>query len=358
MNTTENVNLGGYSFKVETDAYQALDEYLKAIRATYNDDEYADDILQDIEVRMAELLMEQCSYNTKAPDANNSVVVTLAMVRDLKRRIGEPETLAEEEQETINEYKSKESKKEEKKDWRKARLYRNIEDRAFGGVCSGLAAYFNTDVAFIRILFLIFSIIGITTNADFLFGIATLSYIILWIAVPAARTVEQKCEMKGKPLNLNEFKAQGVNNFSELESEVKTAPAIKTIGKIMVSCFGMIALILGLCITFSAVTALLLPVFVPTTFFSTYITGDLDISTTVINEALLIQTLMTTPAFWWFISAIVGILGISLLYGGIKILFKLKEPAWKPGLIMFIAWIITVLAFALWITKTVLPLTC
>ena len=358
MNTTENVNLGGYSFKVETDAYHALDEYLKAIRATYNNDEYADDILQDIEVRMAELLMEQCSYSTKAPDANNSVVVTLAMVQNLKKRIGEPETLAEEEQETLNEYKDKGKKKEEKKDWRKARLYRNIEDRAFGGICSGLAAYFNTDVAFIRILFVVFTLIGIFTNAHALFGFSVVAYIILWIAVPAARTVEQKCEMKGKPLNLNEFKAQGASNFTELESEVRTAPAIKTIGKVGESLIGMISLILGLGITFGAVSTLLVPVIVPTTFFDTYITGEFDAYSTAINEAFLIRSLLNTSVFWWFVSAIVGILGILFIYGGVKLLFKLKAPAWKPGLIMFIAWIITVLAFALWIVKTVLPFTC
>ena len=342
MNTTENVNLGGYSFKVETDAYQALDEYLKAIRATYNNDEYADDILQDIEVRMAELLMEQCSYSTKAPDANNSVVVTLAMIQNLKKRIGEPETLAEEEQETLNEYKEKGKKKEEKKDWRKARLYRNIEDRAFGGVCSGLAAYFSTDVAFIRILFIVFSIIGIFTNANFLFGISVLSYIILWIAVPAARTVEQKCEMKGKPLNLNEFKAQGASNLSEIESEVRTAPAIKTLGKVGESIIGACLLVIGLCVTFGGLASVMVPFFAPQNFIdtSTYIP--------------LVGAMLNSAEFWWFASAILGIMGVAMIYSGILMLFKLKAPAWKPGLIMFITWIVTILAYVLWLFKTFL----
>ena len=88
MKTTEKVNIAGYSFTLEEDAYSELDRYIGEIRASLSEDSNADEIVQDIEERIAELLGESCPSGT---------VVNKNMVLDIRRRIGEPAQFSAEE---------------------------------------------------------------------------------------------------------------------------------------------------------------------------------------------------------------------------------------------------------------------
>ena len=72
------------------------------------------------------------------------------------------------------------------------KLYLDVEDRKIGGVCSGLAAYFDIDVTLIRILFLAGLLCG---------GFGFWLYIIIWIVAPKALTPAQKCELRGWETN-------------------------------------------------------------------------------------------------------------------------------------------------------------
>ncbi len=58
------------------------------------------------------------------------------------------------------------------------KLYRNEQEKMLAGVCAGLADYFDVDVTWVRIGFVVAVIAGLS-------GI--LAYIILWIAIPAKR---------------------------------------------------------------------------------------------------------------------------------------------------------------------------
>lgn len=73
------------------------------------------------------------------------------------------------------------------------KLYRDADREVFGGVASGLAAYFNADLALIRVLFVLtaFTSIGVV------------AYIVLWIITPAAKSITEKMEMKGEPVTLS-----------------------------------------------------------------------------------------------------------------------------------------------------------
>ncbi len=84
------------------------------------------------------------------------------------------------------------------------KLYRNPDNRTLGGVCSGLAAYFNTDVTLIRLLFVL---------AVLLFGSGILLYIILWISMPEAKTLTEKMEMQGEPVTLTNIEANVKKNI-------------------------------------------------------------------------------------------------------------------------------------------------
>lgn len=68
------------------------------------------------------------------------------------------------------------------------RIFRDVDDSKLGGVCSGLAIYFDIDVVFMRLLFLLALILG---TAGFWI------YLILWIIVPPAKSATEKCELHG-----------------------------------------------------------------------------------------------------------------------------------------------------------------
>lgn len=55
------------------------------------------------------------------------------------------------------------------------RLFRSRNDRKIAGVCGGLALYFNMDSVLIRLIFILFLLMG---------GSALLVYCIMWIVVP------------------------------------------------------------------------------------------------------------------------------------------------------------------------------
>lgn len=99
------------------------------------------------------------------------------------------------------------------------RFYRNPDERVLGGVASGLALYFNTDILLIRILFLI---------ATFGFGFGFLAYIILWIAAPSAVSLTDKMKMKGKAVTLTNIKSS-VNETKEQTSDPKDENTITRI---------------------------------------------------------------------------------------------------------------------------------
>ena len=77
MKQTVNINLGGYAFVIEEDAYLTLSDYLDRIKSSLKDD--AEEISNDIEERIAEILNEKCK---------TSQVVSLSMVEEAKKRIG------------------------------------------------------------------------------------------------------------------------------------------------------------------------------------------------------------------------------------------------------------------------------
>ena len=55
------------------------------------------------------------------------------------------------------------------------KLYRSNTEKMLGGVCGGLAEYFNIDPTIVRLLFVAATLIG---------GPGALVYLILWIITP------------------------------------------------------------------------------------------------------------------------------------------------------------------------------
>ncbi|QMU63923.1 MAG: PspC domain-containing protein [Flavobacteriaceae bacterium] len=200
MNKTININLGGYFFHIDELAYQKLRRYLDAIaKSLSNDDQGKNEIISDIEMRISELLSE------KITDVRQ--VVNEQDINDIIKIMGAPEDYAETEEtytESGSAYRRKQSGYK--------KLYRDGEDRLIGGVASGIAHYFDVDVIWIRLAFILFFIGG---------GFSLLLYIILWILLPEARTTAEKLQMEGTPVNIDNIEKKIRKEFQSMTETIK-----------------------------------------------------------------------------------------------------------------------------------------
>lgn len=340
MKTTENISLAGYAFTIETDAYEELGAYLSDIRTCFSSDDSADEIVADIEERIAELLRERCIAG---------MVADLPMILDIKKRIGNPKELAQEDADASfkPEAEQAEQPKQEKKTEKKnKRIYRNIDERVLGGVCAGLGTYFGLDKVLFRIIFLVLFFISIISNEEIvLFPI--LAYICLWIAMPAARTAEQKREMKGKPMDLNGYKETDFNFGKEMK-EAAQSPAGQAFERAGGVFLGILLLLAGFGGLVGCAFIRVLP-----EIFSHEVAEHINRWGSLNAEQMIVEQLLTGTTFWGMVMVIVGILCIWFIYNGVMLLFALKAPSWKPGLVIFIAWIISIFALAGWVALTV-----
>ena len=336
MKKTENISLAGYSFKIELDAYTELEKYLNDIRAVFAADQNAEEIASDIEERIAELLSERCW---------NGTVVNLGMIEAIKEQIGDPKAMAEEEGEVVTE---KTSENDPRPQTVRKKIYRNVDERVFGGVCSGLGIYFGIDKVLVRIFFLLIFFITFISTVDhgdgpwFMFTV--LAYIALWIAMPAARTVEQKCEMKGKPMKL-----EGWKDF-DLKTEINetaTSPFARTFVRVGGVFLGLLLLLAGFA---SLLGSIVLPA-VPEILSNNKEMIIEELGPVYEAEEQFIQMLMIEPTFWMILMTVTVLMGIWFVYNGIMLIFNLKAPKWRPGLVLFIAWIFSLMALAAWTVK-------
>lgn len=170
MKTVINLSIGGIAFTIEEDAYLELENYLDEFKSKAGSELQAGEIMDEVEARIAELFSESTSGRQN--------VVTLAITKEVTSRIGMPDGSSGEETASKSNVKGK------------RKYFLDPDDRKIGGVCSGLAAYFDIDVVIIRIIFLVALFCG---SAGFW------AYLIFWIIAPKAETAGQKCEMRGIP---------------------------------------------------------------------------------------------------------------------------------------------------------------
>ncbi len=169
-----NINLSGRVIPIEDAAYEKLQAYIESLRRYFANEESRDEIINDIESRIAELLQEKIRKGAAAitDEDINEVIASMGTVEDFeaeeKENASSAKTASASQQSNQQNYSYAEKKP-------RGRLYRDSNDKFIGGVCSGLASYLNVDPAVVRLLF---AIIGFGT------GIGFLAYIILWIVLP------------------------------------------------------------------------------------------------------------------------------------------------------------------------------
>jgi len=185
MKKTENINLGGSLFTIDQDAFKVLDKYVKSISTKFTRNGSKHEIMEDIEIRMSEVLQENMS---------NREIISLSDVDNLKSIMGEPEVFNTDEGINHNTYSEYDDSFESKK---VKRLYRDIDSKAVGGVCAGLSHYFGIgNPVWLRLIFAFSFVMA---------GSGLFLYIILWIAMPAAKSDYEVSLMTNNPVDIDEL---------------------------------------------------------------------------------------------------------------------------------------------------------
>jgi len=194
MKITVSINLGGYSFNIDEDAYAELKRYLKNLELHFAGEESSSEILSDIETRIAEL------FRTKLTSYKQ--VINIEDVRQAESVMGTPEDIADNDGPSARDKFSAPGYH---------RMYRDTDHRIIGGVCSGMAAYWDLEPWIMRVIFVILAIPG---------GLGILVYLILYIVLPEAKTTAQKIEMKGNPVNIHNIKESVKKEFNTVRKNM------------------------------------------------------------------------------------------------------------------------------------------
>ncbi|WP_296620365.1 DUF2807 domain-containing protein [Marivirga sp.] len=296
MKKNISINIGGIIFHIEEDGFDKLKNYLDAINRYFSDFKDSQEIINDIENRIAEIFLAKLKDEKQIIELEdvNALMVTLGSIEDFQKAEEADEAFEEKTSETYESQDPTGTKKlyrdtkryifggvaagiahyfnidvlwirlllilgflglfpfhptsaiillayivmwiflpanpNLKEDEKVKKLYRSQENKVIGGVARGLAAYFGTDVAVIRILFVLLLIPG---------GAGFIIYLVLWFITPAAKTVTEKMQMEGTPITLSNIE-RNIKSSLKVENGEET-PLVK----ILLFPFRLIAIVLN-----------------------------------------------------------------------------------------------------------------
>lgn len=235
MEKTTQITIASTVFSLTESAYAKLAAYLERLQKHFANEAEGAEIIRDIESRIAEKLLHK-----------KDSIITETDITALVAEIGEGSEFEDErepDESAAASYK---------------KLYRDVDNAIVGGVCSGIAAYFDIDVWIPRLLFL-FSI--------FFGGLGIMLYIILWILIPAAKSTSQKLEMRGHAVTLEsisrtvregveEARTSGALRKTRISIQHFIAGILRLAGRVlgMVLSTGSFFALIGLAIGFGIVT--------------------------------------------------------------------------------------------------------
>lgn len=210
MKEVTRIHIAKVSYDAELEAKKELESYLKALEA-YSED---GDILDDVEVRMTEILLER--------GVKKGGVITHKDIVALKEQLGEPRDFMGDGDIAVGPDEESQMSAEASR-----KLFRDTDHAVLGGVLSGVAAFFKVSPALVRILFIIVALAS--------FGTALLVYVVLWIAVPPAKTTADKLQMNGEAVTLSSIRKLN-------ESEAGKASS-KESRKVLLALFGIFSVL-------------------------------------------------------------------------------------------------------------------
>jgi phage shock protein PspC (stress-responsive transcriptional regulator) len=328
MKKTHTANISGTVFHIEEDAYETLQRYLANIRAQFAGTDGREEIMADIEARIAELLHERLDGRRQ--------VVSIADVEHIVSTMGQPEDFSDgEDAATENTTAKAEAGPAGRA---RKRLFRDPDDKWLGGVLGGLAAYIGMEALWLRIAMIVLVWASV--------GVLIPMYILLWILVPKADNATERLQMRGEAVTVDNIKRvveegaekvkEGGERFAkEAEnlgrnwtSQRRKSQAAEIVTKLV----GAALLIFAFSALLSLITALIGGTF--SLWHSTWSSEDvglLDLGGLLFNSQ--------QHALWFIIGAfaLVAIPIIGLFLAGFRLLLDRRTPKWL-GWTLCILW--------------------
>ena len=325
MDKTININLGGILFQIDEDAFRILRDYLQAINSRFGNSQGGHETIQDIESRIAEIFQSQKGL---------AGVVSKENVESMIAIIGKPEDFDPGETDSGANLHTNQKKK----------MYRNTEDTIIGGVCSGIAAYLETDAVLFRILFVLFGLF---------FGAGFLIYLGLWIALPAARTDAQKKAMYGNAFAASDSVLRNTDNSLSQGSTSHIGNAInevfRALGKVCYIILRIILIMIGVSLVLTGFLFIL--TFVMIFIFKYPGVFSIDSAGVSLVYAFDFLKYIVNPAAvpWIIILSTIAIIlpMLALIYWGVKMIFWFRARDGVISLIALVVWVMCVAALAI-----------
>ena len=335
MNKTVNINLAGFFFHLDEEAFNKLQRYLEAIKRSFTDAQGRDEIIQDIEARISELFSEKIETENQ--------VITLKEVDEVIAVMGQPEDYQLDEEIFEDDYKSS------RKNANYKQLFRDPSNSYAGGVSSGLGHYIGLDAIWVRLLWILLTI--------FSSGAFILIYIVFWIFVPEANTTAEQLAMRGEAVNISNIEKKVREGFDTVADKVKgvdydrygkqaktgLAAFFEAIGNILMFCLKVFVKFIGVLLILVGATTLI-ALFVA--LFSVGTFNIIDAPWTDYVEMANIGAPLWLVALLTFFA--VGIPFFFLFYLGLKILVKkLKTIGMTAKIVLLVLWLVSVVMLAI-----------
>lgn len=299
MKEVVKISLSGISFTFDDDAYIALREYFDKLENGYRGNADGREIIADIEARIAELILSE---------QENTRIVDSICIRRIIGQMGTPD-----------EIDNGPAPDSHDMDRIPRRLYRNRENAKIGGVCSGLGTYTGTDPVWFRLgifaplLLCIFlsPVAGgrITSLMALLFAVFVLLYILLWFAIPTAKSPRQKLEMRGEKITAESIR----QNFDEARrGRMDSAGKVTSVlGEIMYVIGRILLLGIKIALGFIGFVFAISTIVVLIAFFGIAFNVSLFFNETV--TTLFPSMQIIHPVLYWSMAALLVLLPLGLL---------------------------------------------
>ena len=199
MNKTININLAGVFFHIDEDAFLKLQTYLDTIKQSIKDPQGREEIIHDIEARIAELFQEKIQGERQ--------VVSLRQVEEIIAVMGQPEDYV------VDDELFEDGPAQEHKTNTPKKLFRDTENGYVAGVSTGLAHYFGLDPVWMHLISCVLFFVSA--------GTFILVYLAFWVLVPEAKTTADKLYMRGEPVNISNIEKKVKEGFDSVAEKMK-----------------------------------------------------------------------------------------------------------------------------------------
>lgn len=334
MNEIKKCSISGIAFVFERVAYNRLAEYIDSLKRAYKGSSECDEIIADIEARVAELIL--------SAQSSAEQVVCLPLVENIIEQLGTAEDISGKQSAPAT-------------DTRIARrLYRDMENHKLGGVCAGIGKYFDIDPVWVRIaLFsplILLPISGIShyiywlnTLGQNLFGVLLVVYLILWFVIPEAKSAREKLEMEGEAVTVKAIASRQQSATDEQQAKSTLASCVTWIGRVAIVLIKLFVVILILPLVLSFLALIICAIASATGIGTSLLQfGNLGSIAETISTFGATLPIFTIAAVAVPIAVIIYLL-VTLLLG--------KRPKWWVMICGLILWILLLVATITTATK-------